>query len=227
MAKTSYWLSKSTLLDSTCEHSLTLLNGAINICKHFSQSLSIHKNKQYVVETPKMCTEEWLDRNQCWDDCVTVNVFLRCIPLKVAVFLVAIGGLCYGILGLSFFISIVVHYGDYRIVYANKEDVLIYLLLICGIVVQIFFGSGCLLYGIIASDESTVFMFLWTIVIHVFLCCFLTLSMSSYCLFGNIKCFQETGLATVIISLIITIFYSAAWIYVVVAVNSYRIHTVF
>lgn len=170
------------------------------------------------------CSENLAEMNHRWDECVTLDDFLQCIPLKVGVLIVAICGILYGFIGVFLFLSIILHFYDYTIVYIKKRDLLIYLMIIFGMISKIFVASIFLLWGVSFQEDWPVFVFLWIAILHVFLIWLVTISMCSYCAFSNISCFQGSGIGMVLTSLVGTVFYSAFWIYIIIAVNSYRIH---
>lgn len=198
------------------------------ICKQ-CQTFGLTKYKQCQAKY-KLC------RNKCcrgfndsvdrvamnWNKLNTNHHFLHCIPLKVGIVVIALLGLLYGAFGLYCCVTITMGHNKWRHVYKDKLDLLasMYLLSIfTGLLVVPYIS---LTLGIIIKSPVPILFYLYCIVFHLLCVWTITFGVSAYCIFINQKCSMGSGQGQAVSAIVLAMFYTFVWVYIIYCVNSYR-----
>lgn len=167
------------------------------------------------------CVHNWIDYNTEWSAAPLLDEFIHCIDLKIGCIIIAIFGIIYGLIGLLYFLSIIIHNSDWKSVYEKKNDALAYFLSIFAIISILFFTNIMLLLATLTGKEILLRLYQWSVVLHIILNIVINISVCLHCLFNGM-CFNNPPGGIIIGLMVVTIFYTIFWWYLIVTVNSYR-----
>lgn len=153
-----------------------------------------------------------------WDKLRTREDFLLIFSLKSGTNIIDVLGFLCGLLGLIFLIAFLVDVDSYKAAYADKINVLIFLISLSTIMLTVLIASVWLYIAVIDKSSKYLKQYLWIICIHFLLIVIYAFIVIIYSLCDNL----ESGVATSVIVVIFTFFYGCCWWYCLVTVNSYR-----
>lgn len=159
-----------------------------------------------------------------WDEVhIYVEEFLYCLPVKQGTKIIAVCTFIYGAFGACSVLSFCLNFKLWKDVYAKKFDLLIYLMVMCGIISICMIAGTILIIGTWKESQTTVIVSLWLILLHLCLYLLCNLMASFYCVFVNQQCCNTDGIGFSLMCLLLTFGYTVLWYYFILIINSTRI----